>query len=88
MGRVTVPNRNQCSEYPLRQAKNETFTTRGLLPVTFASKKFKKGVYYNPYFTNDNPDSEGWLIFSIIVLLRYNIFGNGQVSPGTILLAG
>jgi hypothetical protein len=22
-------------------------------------KNFKKGVYYNPYFTNDNPDSEG-----------------------------
>ncbi len=25
------------------------------------------------YFTNDNPDPESWLIFSIIILLRYII---------------
>ena len=43
------------------------------LPGAFTSKNFKKGVYYNPYFTNDNRDSEGWLIFSIIILLQYNI---------------
>jgi hypothetical protein len=30
---------------------------QGLLPETLTSKKFKKGVYYNLYFTNDNPDS-------------------------------
>ena len=39
----------------------------------FTSKTFKKGVYYKPYFTIDNPDSEGWLILSIIMLLRNNI---------------
>jgi len=29
------------------------------LPVTFTSKKSKKGVYYNPYFPINNPDTEG-----------------------------
>ena len=28
-------------------------------PVTFTSKKSKKGVYYNPHFTINNPDTEG-----------------------------
>ena len=31
-----------------------------VLPELFASKHFKKGVYYNPYSTNDDPDSEAW----------------------------
>jgi len=31
----------------------------GLLPVTFASQKPQKGVYYNPYFTIDNPNPKG-----------------------------
>ena len=35
------------------------------LPEVFTSKNFKQSVYYNPYFTNDNSASEGWLIFSI-----------------------
>jgi len=43
-----------------------------LLPVTFDSQKPQKGVYYL-YFTIGNPDSEGCLTFSIIILLRYNI---------------
>ena len=41
--------------------------------VTFCSLILKKGVYYNPYFTMDNPDTEGGLIFPIIILLQYNI---------------
>jgi len=42
------------------------FTKGGnqLLPETFISKKIKKGVYYNPYLTNDNTDRQGRLIFS------------------------
>jgi len=29
----------------------------------FTSKTFKKGVYYNPYLTNDNSDAEGVYFF-------------------------
>jgi hypothetical protein len=44
-----------------------------LVPETFASKKSKKGVYYNPYFTIDHSDSKGRLIFAIIISAQYNI---------------
>jgi hypothetical protein len=31
------------------------------------------GVYYKPYFTINNPDSKGKIIFSIIMQTQYNI---------------
>jgi hypothetical protein len=32
---------------------------RRVLPVLLISQNPKKGVYYNPYFTINNPDTEG-----------------------------
>ena len=46
---------------------------RWLLPETFYSLILEKSVYYKMYFTIDNPDTEGQLIFPIIILLRYNV---------------
>jgi len=50
------------------------------LPVLFISKNPKKGVYYNPYFTINNPDPRGRLIFSIIISLRYNTSLDNVIS--------
>jgi hypothetical protein len=48
------------------------------LPLTFflPSQVFKKGVYSNLYFTINNPDTDGRLVSSIIMLLQYNIAQN------------
>jgi hypothetical protein len=44
---------------PFRGLSPNEIPDQGLLPETFSSLISKKGVYYNPYFTMDNPDSEG-----------------------------
>jgi hypothetical protein len=54
---------------PLKESIR-VFLYEGLLPETFPSKKLKKGVYYNPYFTIDTPDPEGQIIFPTIMLLQ------------------
>ena len=38
------------------------------LPVTFTSKKFKKGVYNNPYSTINDPNPKGLYCGSMILL--------------------
>jgi hypothetical protein len=45
---------------------------RGLLPVILCSFILEKGVYFNPYFTMNDPDPKARLIFSITILCQYN----------------
>ena len=74
-----------------RGSKNTTSILDGWLVtfflVTFYSPFLEKGVYYNPYFTIDNPDTDGQLIFPIIILPQYNI-AQSKIIPqkGTIII--